>query len=174
MRPALLLVLALATLGCGGSTQPAQPQAATPATAAPATKPASPGPIITSRADFIEHADAVCADLHRRLKPWQVKADKAKTLPEIAIPAEHIRPLAAEMARRLSALRFPRDGGAAAHRYVALVRRQARDIDRIATAASGGDMAEVLRLGQQNGQYIDRQRGIAEGLGMKVCGRANS
>jgi hypothetical protein len=164
---------AIALVGCGSGAQHAVESA--PASAPIPTKTTvlkvAPKPPGITHAQFIARADAVCARAHRNLRPWQRKTDAATTLAQLAGPARRIVPIAARMASDLSGLTPPRADAKIIDRYTALVRRQAADIRKISRAASAGDAALIQTLGRLQDDYIARQTGIAEGFGLKVCGR---
>lgn len=109
--------------------------------------------------------------MHEKLRPWQRRANKARTPAEMLPAAVRIAPLAHELSRRLDALEAPVPDRAAVNHYRSLVRRQANDIAEIVKAIKSNELDRMLRLASKNDDYIDQQHGIAEGLGLKVCGR---
>jgi hypothetical protein len=124
----------------------------------------------TTPAQFAAKADAVCTVLHRHLKPLEDHIDHLDNLHAMAPYARKIVPLAAELTRRLAAIPKPAVNRNAYTAYIRLLRKQASEIRAISAAMDRGDVPTFTRLASRNSDYIARQHGLAQGLGLKVCG----
>jgi hypothetical protein len=118
-----------------------------------------------SRKEYLERADAICAEYDRRLD----RLENPRNLAELARFADDALPVAREGVRRLRALRPPDDMAARVRAWLERNEENVRTIERLREAARAGNETRVQELasaGVDNEAEADR---LARELGLRAC-----
>jgi hypothetical protein len=166
-RLSFAVVVGLALGGCGSSAS----QTVT-VTRAPGNNVAQPVP---TRAEFIAKADAICARLKADQAPLEARAQgSAGEIPSSATEAsifrEDIRLGRAATARFAALPRPPGDRGVI-EKLLTLDGDEATDLGNVADAVEAEDSASFRTAIGTLKKVEAHDYGLAQGLGLKVCGR---
>jgi hypothetical protein len=168
--PVAILVVTLSLIGlaaCGGDDD----EGATPTEAATDAN-------TTSKAEFIEQADALCQsfeedqdDLEQRLSEWgeSVSAES----PNFQEGAELMREsadLVEDEVNELNQLTPPPDVQEMFDRYLSLGQQASAIFREVADAFEAGNSADAQALLDEAGSVADRGSRLFQGYGFEVCG----
>jgi hypothetical protein len=170
-----VVLCAAAVAGCGsgqtGTTAATLTRASsTPAPAVPATP---------TKAQFIAHADAICARTNAKLKPVQQHLSALARQSESAIESDGpaaFRQGAAitrEGIAQLQALPTPTGDAATVQKIITALDDEAADIDNIAAATAHGEDSAIEAAKRAEQTTKATYDGLAQGYGLKVCGASS-
>jgi hypothetical protein len=128
---------------------------------------ASCGSSRLSHAEYVQRANAICADYDAQVK----KVKKPGTVSEIESYARRVLKLYRSALARLEALQPPQDDEATVQTWLATDRRIARDVEAIAAAAKSRRIPAIQTATERaasdnkNSDRIARQLGLTECVG---------
>lgn len=165
-------LLVVAVTGCGGGSTGTTAATVTRASSTPAPAvPAAP-----TKAQFIAHADAICARTNAKLKPVQQHLSALARQSESAIESEGpvaFRQGAAitrEGIAQLQSLPAPTGDVTTVQKIITALDDEAADIDNIAAATAHGEGSAIEAAKRAEQTTKATYQGLAQGYGLKVCG----
>ena len=165
-----LLALLLPTLialfaACGGGDEAQAPPPSAPAPAEAAAPAETDGERLT-KAEWIEQADALCAQAEDELDALGTP----ETLADIAALVPRAIEISEEQLGKLKALRPPAADEATLARALDLLEQQIDVLRRLGEAATAGDGAAVGEIATEGSTLNDEADSIAQSYGLEVCG----
>ena len=138
-----------------------------------ATEPGS-----SSKAEFIEQADAICQsykadqrDLEQRLSAWgETVSDKSPNLQEGADLLHESADLVEDELNELNQLTPPPGDQEMFDRYLSLGQQASAIFREVADEFDAANIAEAEALLDQAGSVADRGQSLVQGYGFEVCG----
>lgn len=160
-----LLVALVSVLGCGSddsAEQAQEPQEESSAAALEAT-PAGP-----TKDQFIEQADEVCADFREATK--EASDSSPSDYDELAEQAQKIIDESQTTLGEFRALAIPEEDQEIIRQYTSSIEESMTLFKRLKAAAENADASKIQTYTDDLAGLTQRQRGLAQGYGFKVCG----
>ena len=165
-----VVVASVVLAGCGG--QEDEPRPMPRPGGAVADKPARSGEAPT-KPEFVREADALCAEVKRRVAPLS-EAVAAKVADEdaagVAAELRKALPIAGEFLDRMRALTPPRGDEAIVGEYLDIVEEQKGRIPPLVEALEAEDISTIEVLAAELRQGNQRARRLTDRYGLTKCG----
>lgn len=167
-----LSAAALATAGCGSSSDGGSTAAAPAKTAATASAPAAP----VSKAAYVRRADALCLGARKiglKANAAVTKAFAAQQGAKAAAAIDHFLPAYEAKVEKLKALDRPTDDPRLLNALMKVMDGQVTTLKAESRALRENDTKMMKRISSAQAQALDFANTLAQGYGFRVCGRTS-